>query len=93
MKRIVRRAWFYVAGLAAASLALFAVPAAAQQAASPAPQPAATAQAAPPATPLPRDAGGQIQSTETRDWSKIDRDGDHLISPGEMQAYLDASKR
>lgn len=54
--------------------------------------PAATAQRAA-ATPLKRNAQGQIESTETRNWAAIDRNSDGLISPDEMQAYLEASRR
>jgi hypothetical protein len=28
---------------------------------------------------------------ETRDWAAIDSNGDHLVSPDEMQKYLEAS--
>lgn len=45
------------------------------------------------ATPLKRNAQGQIESLETRNWAAIDKDRDNLISPAEMQAYLDANKR
>jgi hypothetical protein len=34
---------------------------------------------------------GAAGKPETRDWAAIDTNGDHLISPDEMQKYLDAS--
>lgn len=35
-----------------------------------------------------RDADSRVQ---VRDWSKIDTNRDHLISPAEMEAYLEAN--
>lgn len=34
---------------------------------------------------------GAANKRETRDWAKIDTNRDHLISPDEMQKYLDES--
>lgn len=35
--------------------------------------------------------GAQRPDPETRDWAAIDTNRDHLISPDEMQKYLEAS--
>jgi hypothetical protein len=35
--------------------------------------------------------GAAAHKPETRDWAAIDGNGDHLISPDEMQKYLEAS--
>ena len=35
--------------------------------------------------------GAAANKPETRDWLAIDGNGDHLISPDEMQKYLEAS--
>jgi hypothetical protein len=35
--------------------------------------------------------GAAANKPETRDWAAIDSNGDNLISPDEMQKYLDAS--
>jgi hypothetical protein len=34
---------------------------------------------------------GAVDRSEIRDWARIDKDKDHLISPEEMQAYLQES--
>jgi hypothetical protein len=35
--------------------------------------------------------GAANNRPETRDWAAIDSNGDHLVSPDEMQKYLEAS--
>ncbi len=35
----------------------------------------------------------QTDPAAVRDWKKIDTNGDHLISPEEMKAYLEAEWR
>lgn len=53
----------------------------------------AVAQQAQPGGPSDRTTAttGAPQRPETRDWAKADANGDHLISPEEMEAYLKAN--
>lgn len=80
-----------IAAFAFSSIAIAATPA---PTGKPAGSAATTAQAQPaPAglsdrTAAKRDAGAR---PETRDWSKVDANGDHLVSPDEMEAYLKAN--
>ena len=70
-----------IAALSASSIAFAATdkagtaPSIQEAAAGPSDRPAATRDAAP----------------QTRDWAKADADRDHLISPDEMEAYLQAN--
>lgn len=43
--------------------------------------------------PLVRNADGQIETLRVRNWSNIDRNSDGLVSPEEMQSYLEKSWR
>jgi len=37
-------------------------------------------------------AADSTSASEVRDWSEIDTNQDHLISPEEMEAYLEAKR-